>query len=404
MKIKLPVGFYYRGINSGIKKNNKFDLAIFYSIKECSIAKLFTKNKIKAAPVIISKDNKNTTIRAIVANSGCANAATGKIGISDAIKMCSITAKNLSIKPEDVLVASTGLIGNYLPIKKVINGIKLLCKHLKKDIKNNKNQNKTIIDAVKSIMTTDTKIKIESEKFKLDGKTVTILGCAKGSGMIRPELSATMLCFLFTDCNISNHILQNALKESVRETFNRINIDNVCSTNDTVFLMANGMAGNKIINTYNENYKKFCKILNNICLKIAKKIVMDGEGVTKFIELEICRAKTKKDAEEIAKTISGSCLFKTAIFGSDPNWGRIIASIGESKAYIIPEKINIFLNNLCVCKNSTKTNYSQNEAREIVKKKNIKIKIDLNCGKYALKYYTSDLSYKYVKINSEYST
>jgi len=370
----------------------------------CKASALFTKNLIKAAPVLVSQkkiSRSSSKIRAIIVNSGCANACTGKKGVKDAEKMCNITAKCLNINPEQVLVASTGVIGEFLPMKRIINGIKNLTSSLKH----------SPVEAVKSIMTTDTSPKFCSRKFYIGKKEINIWGCVKGSGMIHPELDftpksmATLLCFIFTDINISRKLQDLALKQAIDNTLNCISIDGDTSTNDSVFLLSNGLAENKIINSKkDENFRKFCNALNSLCYELSKKVVLDGEGATKFVKIKIISARDRMSAKKIAKTIATSPLVKTAIFGCDPNWGRIIAAAGRSEVKINPEKIDLFINGLCVAKNGATTNLSPTKLKRSMRKKEIEIKILLNSGDVDFEYYTCDLSYNYVKINASYRT
>ncbi|MFN3966320.1 MAG: bifunctional glutamate N-acetyltransferase/amino-acid acetyltransferase ArgJ [Endomicrobiia bacterium] len=384
----IPKGFIFTGKNR---------LALFYSAVSCRTTGLFTKNLVKAAPVLVSQrklSKFSSKIRAIIANSGCANACTGKKGILDAEKMCNVSAKYLNLKPEHVLVASTGVIGEFLPMKKIIKGIKNLTYSL----------TNSPIDAVKAIMTTDTYPKFCSRKFYIDKKEVRIWACIKGSGMIHPEL-ATLLCFIFTDINISKRLQNIALKDAVDRTLNCLSVDGDTSTNDSVFLLSNGLAGNKIIiSEKDRNFKKFYNVLNSVCEELAKKTVTDGEGATKFIKIKIFSAKDKNSARKIAECIATSPLVKTAIFGCDPNWGRIMAAIGRSGVKINPEKIDLFINGLCVVKNGTTTNLSTEKLKRSMRRKKIDIDIFLNSGSVWLEYYTCDLSYDYVKINASYRT
>ncbi len=388
----IPKGFIFTGRNK---------LALFYSYKPCKATGLFTKNLVKAAPVLVSQkklSKSSSNIRAIIANSGCANACTGKKGISDAEKMCKITAKYLNLEPEQVLVASTGVIGEFLPMEKITKGVKELTRLLTRSL------DCSPIDAVRAIMTTDTYPKFCSRNFYIDKKEVRIWACIKGAGMIHPDM-ATLLCFIFTDTNISKKMQDIALRNAVDKTINCISIDGDTSTNDSIFLLSNGLAGNKIINSQKDkNFKKFCEVLDSVCYELSKKLVLDGEGATKFVKIKITSAKDKETAKRIAKSIATSSLVKTAVFGCDPNWGRIMAVIGRSGVKINPEKLDLFLNGICVAKNGVTTDVSLVKIKNTMKKKEIEIKVLLRAGKTDFEYYTCDLSYDYVKINASYRT
>ncbi|MDI6641173.1 MAG: bifunctional glutamate N-acetyltransferase/amino-acid acetyltransferase ArgJ [Elusimicrobiota bacterium] len=431
----IPKGFRFAGVYCGISNSKKQDLALFYSTAPCITTGLFTQNLIPAAPVIVSKKKllkDATRIQAIIANSGCANAATGKHGIKDAEEMCSLTAKCLGLSHDQVLVASTGVIGTYLPMKKISDGIKklttLLAQPARQCCRNafsSRSFTCSPIDAIKAIMTTDTVPKVYSSSFRLPSSVVTIWGCAKGSGMIHPNLG-TLLCFTFTDVNISEKLLDIAVKSAVDKSFNCLSIDGDTSTNDTVFVLANGLAGNKKISSRSDpRYKKFSNVLNDTFSKLAQMIVSDGEGVTKLIKIKIKQAKTFSDAKKIAVAIAKSVLVKTAIFGADPNWGRIVAAIGNSQANFNPEKIDIYINNFLVAKNSTAVELNParlNAIKKSIEKNSgkltaefttpdslwrsgpVEITIKLHSGKEQFEYYTTDLSYDYVRINSSYRT
>ncbi|MBU0951202.1 MAG: bifunctional glutamate N-acetyltransferase/amino-acid acetyltransferase ArgJ [Elusimicrobia bacterium] len=408
----IPKGFLFTGIRCGISaRKDKNDLALFYSGQPCITAAVFTKNLFKAAPILVSREHLKSSsknIHAIIANSGCANACTGKQGMIDAKEMCSLTAQNLKIKPQQVLVASTGVIGRLLPMNTMRNGIKIISKKILQS------SSDSSLEAVKAIMTTDTFPKLASTNFKfqisqpkagpLQAENASIWGCAKGSGMIHPDM-ATMLAFIFTDVNISKNLLALALKTAADETFNCISVDGDTSTNDTVFLLSNAQAQNKIINSEkSREFEIFSTELTKVCRELAKKIVRDGEGATKFVIIKVNSAKNKNEAKQIAKTIATSPLVKTAIFGCDPNWGRIIAAAGRSGVDFNPDKVQIHINGHCVTKNGTMTEISEKDLSKSFKQKEVEIKIDLNCGKEKFEYYTCDLTYDYVKINASYTT
>ncbi|MBI5893322.1 MAG: bifunctional glutamate N-acetyltransferase/amino-acid acetyltransferase ArgJ [Deltaproteobacteria bacterium] len=392
-------GFKTAGIACGIKKDSGKDLALIYSEIPAVCAGVFTKNKIKAAPVLLDMQRiKKGLCQAVIINSGNANACTGKQGFKDAKAMVEMTEKALGIKKGLAFVSSTGVIGQNLPIDRIEQGIPKLVLSL---------SSKGWNDAVHAIMTTDAFPKIAIEKGKIDNKEVTVLGIAKGAGMICPNM-ATMLSFIATDVNIERNVLQKSLKTAVDNSFNSITVDGDTSTNDTVLVLANGFAGNKKIQGQGargkgQDYEIFCKMLENVCKKLAFMLVMDGEGATKFLEFKITGAKNKIDAKKIAETVANSLLVKTAFFGEDANWGRIMAAIGRAGVDVKEEKINIYFNDVPVVIKGQGAN-KEKEATKTVKQKHICIRIELGLGKGIAAVWASDLSYEYVKINASYRT
>lgn len=402
--ITAPEGFKASGVYCGIKKN-KPDLALIYSQFPSIAAGMFTTNKLKAAPVIVSqKKIHKGPIKAVVVNSGNANACTGKRGVYDAIKMCEVTAKELGITPEEVLVASTGIIGKHLPMDEIEKGIKLAVKSL--SFKGSKM-------AAEAITTTDKMIKeiaIETNICGQGKKKVKIGAIAKGSGMIAPNL-ATMLCFITTDACITEDALKESLQEAVNKSFNQISVDGDMSTNDTVIIMANGRAGNKKIKTWrkkptlrveDKNFDEFCGALCYLCTYLAKMIVKDGEGATKIFEVKVEGASFPKDARRVARAVANSNLVKTAIAGASPNWGRIMAAIGSAQAKVKPEKIELSINNILITKNGEVAETSISSLKEALSKDEIKILIRLNQGNCTATFWGCDLTEKYVKINKRY--
>lgn len=374
-------GFTALGKCIGIRKGKK-DFAIIYSNKLCNAAALYTKNKVKGAPLYVNMNHlKDGKAQAIVINSGVSNVATGKKGIKDAIMTCKLAAKELGIKPKDVLVASTGIIGKKLPMNLI-----------KKGIKGSKKQLKKTNNAAEAILTTDTLKKEIAIKFD----NFTIGAIAKGSGMIHPNM-ATMLCFITTNADLSPGELKKYLVKAVDESFNMISIDMDTSTSDMVILMSN--------NTKKVNKEKFQKALTFVCKEMAKKIAADGEGATKLIEVMAKNAKAKQDAKKIAKAVVGSNLVKCAIFGNDPNWGRILSAIGNSNAYFIEGKIDILIQGKVIVKNGIEVkNFDENKIAESLKADKVEIIINLNLGKEKAIAYGCDMSYDYVQINAEYHT
>ncbi|MFH1825512.1 MAG: bifunctional glutamate N-acetyltransferase/amino-acid acetyltransferase ArgJ [Candidatus Firestonebacteria bacterium] len=393
MKYKIR-GFKAGSLHCGIKKY-KNDLAIIYSEVPAVASAVFTLNKVKAAPVILSQKHiKNGKISAIVVNSGNANACTGKIGLLHANLMAKTSADALNIKRQEVLVASTGVIGVILPINKIINGIKKVCRHL-----NYGHWQK----CAAAIITTDTFPKIILDSFMIDGKKCNILGLAKGSGMINPNL-ATMLSFILSDVSINKKYLDTAFKEVVSESFNSITVDGDTSTNDTVCILANGFAGNKAINEKDKHYNKFLSSLKYVMTNLAKMIVKDGEGADKFIEIEVLGAKDKNQAKSAGLSIAKSNLFKTAMHGANPNWGRIMSALGNSGVYFRENKVDMYFDKLLMAKDGCEVKFNEKESNRILSKKNIKIIVHLNIGQGKANVWTCDLTEKYIKINAHYRT
>lgn len=378
--ITSPKGFMAAGIASGIKKSGKKDLGLIYSQTPALACALFTKNKVKAAPLLVcAKHLINNRAQAVIINSGNANCYTGKAGLKDAENMALISAKVLGIGKTDVLVASTGIIAKPMPMGNIIPGIKKVCLKLSKNGGN---------DVAKAIMTTDTFIKQASRSFKVAGKTVHIGAIAKGAGMIFPNLEsfpkhATMLVFITTDAGIEISALKNALKMAVEDSFNAISVDGCMSTNDTVLILANGEAKNKKIRLNSKDFTLFGNLLKSICKDLAKMIVLDAEGATKFIAIKISGAKSKLQAKEAGFAIANSLLFKTACFGENRNVGRVISALGSIGIHLENDKTKIELSSL--------------------EKKEISLEVDLQQGKASEIVYTCDLSPEYVKINAGYS-
>ena len=372
--ITSPAGYRANGMAAGIKKSGKPDLALIYSEIPAVCAGVFTKNSIKAAPLIVSIEHlRSDSAQAIIINSGNANCFTGDFGLLYAKQSTEIIAKLLGIKITDVLVTSTGIIGKTLPFNKIESAAPALVAGLSQ-----KGSHK----AANAILTTDLKTKEIAVQIMLSGKKVTIGGIAKGSGMIAPNM-ATMLAFLTTDAAISPKMLKTALTRANDKSFNCITVDGCMSTNDMVTLMANGLAGNRPIVKSGKDFEIFCEALDHVCLDLAKKIVIDGEGATKFIEISVNGAKSEKQAREAALAIANSVLFKTAAYGSNPNWGRVAAAVGSLELNITEEKLKIKFSPFS--------------------KKEIHINVDLNLGYAKATVYTCDLSLDYVRINGKYN-
>ena len=396
--ITAPKGFLASGIHCGLKKSNlKKDLALIYSEVSAVAAGMYTKNKVKGAPIYITKEHlTNKKAQAIIINSGNANTCNGEDGLQKAKKMTSLQAKELNLKADDVLVASTGVIGVPLNIDAIKNGIPLLTEKLSKD---------GFEDASSAIMTTDTFKKQLAVEFYLGDKKVTIGAMAKGSGMIEPNMG-TMLSFITTDISISPELLNEALKSSVKLTYNRVSVDGDTSTNDMVLILANGLAENPTITEKDENYNKFLEILTDLNIKMAKNIAKDGEGATKLLECQIIGAASEKDAVILGKSVINSSLVKTAMFGSDANWGRILCALGYAKIDFDPEKVDVAFEScsgsIKVCEAGSSLPFSEEKAKDILTQDEIIIKVDLSLGNHNAYVWGCDLSYEYVKINGDY--
>ncbi len=396
-RLFVPRGFFLNGINSGIKDRKKRDIALIYSENPCAASGLFTKNMVQAAPVIVCRRHlRNGRAQAIIVNSGFANACTGNRGMEDAETMAYDLACRLGIRKEDVLLASTGVIGRFLPMKRVRQGIRKITRTIKK-----LSQPEFFAQA---IMTTDTTPKIASRQFLTGNrKKAIICGLAKGAGMIHPDL-ATLLCFIITDIAINSRLLKRALMTAVEKSFNSLTIDGDTSTNDSVFILASGRAGNRPINSANRDFLKFQNNLNEVTKELAELIARDGEGATKLVRIVVRNAHSCISARKMARHIASSPLVKTAIYGSDPNWGRLMAAIGSSGIRINPHRIDIYFGELQVTRNGQSASYAERKAKRILNKKEIEIVIDLKQGKREAEVYTCDLTPAYVKINSCYST
>ena len=390
----IPKGFLFSTVEAAIKKPGRKDLALIYSEVEAGIAGTFTTNKVKAAPVKL--DIKKIRLgkgQAIVINSGNANACTGKKGMKDAVDMVSLVAKRLNIKPSLVYVCSTGVIGTPMPMERIRPKISELADNLGRA---------TIEDVAEAIMTTDRFPKIVKKKVKMGNKVGSIAGICKGAGMICPDM-ATMLCFIVTDVAVKQKTLYKALNDAVKKSFNRITIDGDRSTNDTALIIANGMLGNPQITEKSGTYPAFKKVLHEVTFELSKLIVKDGEGATKFIEIEVKGARNEADAEKAAFAVANSNLVKTAIYGNDANWGRIMAALGYSGVAIKEEKIDIYFGKLRIADKGLTTGKDK-EAGEVLRGKDIKIIIDLHLGRSSAKVLTCDLTEEYIRVNAAYRT
>jgi glutamate N-acetyltransferase/amino-acid N-acetyltransferase len=387
-------GFKVWGIHCGIKKTDKKDLAIIYSDREAAVAGVFTRNRVKAACILQNSTKiKSGKGQVIIANSGCANACTGKRGMADARETAETAAKELGVKPDAVYVASTGVIGEFLPMPKVTTGIATAVGLLSAA---------GWEQACEAIMTTDMYPKFSVVQEEIGGKTITVAGIAKGSGMIHPNM-ATMLCFIVTDTNIASAMLKKTLIASTDRSFNTISVDGETSTNDMVLCMANGAAGNRRPGPGSKDAKKFQACLDTVARSLARQVVRDGEGATKFVEIDVRNAKNPAEAKRAAMAIANSSLVKTALFGEDANWGRIMAALGHSGIEMDEARTDIFIGKAkLVEKGLGQGKHAEREAALALKQREVQIVIDLHKGKGSAVVWTCDLSYEYIKINAAY--
>lgn len=392
-------GYRAIGLYAGIKKKRK-DMALVFSEVPAKVAGTFTTNVVKAAPVKwdIKIINENEFVQAVVLNSGVANACTGAEGDENNLKMAEAVAASFHLSTCAVLTASTGVIGKQLPMDVVTEGVKLLASALEDSIEGG-------LFAAEAIMTTDTYSKESAVSFEVGGKVVTIGGMAKGSGMIHPNM-ATMLGVVTTDIAISKDLLQKATSADVKDTFNMISVDRDTSTNDSFIILANGMAGNVEITQENEDYDKFCKALNIVTTDLAKKMAADGEGATKLFETVVIGAADKNQAIILSKSIITSSLVKTAVFGNDANWGRILCAMGYAGVNFDPDQVDLYIESiqgkLQLVKNGMATDYSEEVATKILSEKEVRAIADIKMGDATATAWGCDLTYDYVKINADY--
>lgn len=393
-------GFEAAGVEAGIKYQNRLDMALIYSQVPCKAAGVFTTNLVKAAPVVWDKEvvTKSDYAQAVVVNSGIANACTGAMGYDYCTQTAKAVEAALNIPMDSVLVASTGVIGRQLPIDKIAEGVSklALCKEPTLEAGNK---------AARAIMTTDTVSKEVAVEIMIGEKKVTVGGMCKGSGMIHPNM-CTMLAFVTTDLAISKELLQTALDENVKDTFNMISVDGDTSTNDSLLVLANGLAENVEITEKNEDYFVFYEALNYINTTLAKKMAGDGEGATALFETKVINARTKEDAKLLSKSVICSSLTKAAIFGHDANWGRILCAMGYSGAQFDPDKVELFFESSAgrieIFKNGVATDYSEEEATKILSQPEVTVVADMKEGQASATAWGCDLTYDYVKINADY--
>lgn len=391
IEVEVP-GFVAGAVAAGLKKGGKKDLALIVSEVSACAAGVFTTNKVQAAPVIIDKERiKSGRCKAIIVNSGCANACTGKQGIRDAEAVARAAAGALGVPEEMVLVASTGVIGARLDVAAIEASLPGLLMGLSP---------KGLGNVAEAIMTTDTFAKVASRKDRVRGKSFSVAGVAKGAGMIHPNM-ATMLCFVCTDMGAEPHMLNHALTKAVSTSFNSITVDGDTSTNDTVIVLANGMSGLNLRDA--ECEAAFQAVLDKVLSELAMQVVRDAEGATKLVSVKVAGALSDEDARRVAGTVANSLLVKTALFGEDANWGRIIAAAGRAVAVIDPDRIDIFFDDVCMVKDGTGCgDDAEKAATRVLKTDNFSITIDLKLGSKSATVHTCDISCDYVKINADY--
>ena len=392
--VTLPKGFLLSTAEAAIKKPGRKDILLIYSAHEAIVSGMFTTNTVKAAPVKLDMQRiRKGKGRAIIANSGNANACTGKRGMRDALEMTRLVAKGLNLEQDTIYVCSTGVIGTPMPMERVKPGITDLVADLGKSSPH---------DAAEAIMTTDTFPKVVARRLRIGAKTGNLVGICKGAGMICPHM-ATMLCFIMTDLGINKGALDKALKDAVITSFNRITIDGDMSTNDTVLIMANGMAENEPIQRNTASFKSFSSALSHVTYELGRLIVKDGEGATKLVEIVVKNARTQRDAEKAATAIANSPLVKTALYGNDANWGRIMAAIGSSGITLKETTTDIYFGKVKVAKNGISQGRDR-EAAAIIREKELMITVDLHMGTSTSRVLTCDLTEDYIRINAEYRT
>jgi glutamate N-acetyltransferase/amino-acid N-acetyltransferase len=396
--VTAPQGFVTAAVKAGIKASGNLDVTIIKSKVPAATGAVFTTNKLCAAPVLVSREvAKHGVASAIAVNAGCANASTGKRGLDDAYAMQKLAGEAVGVKPAEVYVCSTGVIGQFMPMDKLAKGLKEVAAHLDNSPAHGE-------ECAKAIQTTDTYLKHVAYETTVDGKKVTVAGIAKGSGMIHPNM-ATMLTFITTDAAIDSSLLQPMVKEIADLSFNMVVVDGDTSTNDTMIVMANGLAGNaKVTDKKSAGYKEIYEAVLAVARGLAKLIASDGEGATKFIEVNVIGAASFKDAKIAAMAIAKSPLVKTAFFGEDPNWGRIACAAGYSGADLNPDKLNLDIGTTRLVENGLNKNVDLKLLAPTMAKHDISITVDLGVGQEKATVWTCDFSYDYVKINGEYHT
>ncbi len=395
-------GFEFSGIAAGIKQNKKLDLCLITSNPPAQVVGSFTTNLVQAAPVLVSKKNiRSGLCSAVITNSGNANACTGAQGLRDARAMVQKTARTLKVAEKQVLVCSTGKIGIPLPIKQILKKIPEAVDQL---------SSSHFLRSAEAILTTDQSIKIARAEGKIGGVSYRIAGFAKGAGMIEPHMEmagkhATMLAYILTDIAIPRSLLKSLFGETIQNTFNRISVDGDTSTNDTALMLANGCAQNRPFARQSPEGRQFAKNLFIVMESLAKQMVIDGEGATKCVKIDICGAKNNTEARKLAYTIANSPLVRTSFFGKDPNWGRVLGAAGRAGVALNPDKVDIFYGPVCIARRGTSTGIAKDRAaKEVMQSQEFTVRVDCHLGKGFFSVYTSDLTLDYVKINSCYRT
>ncbi|MHC4585507.1 MAG: bifunctional glutamate N-acetyltransferase/amino-acid acetyltransferase ArgJ [Planctomycetota bacterium] len=395
--VTAPKGFLAVGLHCGVKKSGKPDLGLIVCPTGVKAAGVFTTNKVVSAAVQVCKKHvKSASISAVVVNSGNANTCTGKQGLANAVKMCGETAKQIESNPGNVLIGSTGIIGEQLPISKIVTGISEAVGKLSASPKAG-------LDFAKAIMTTDTRAKQAVRRLEISGAKVTIAGTVKGAGMIAPNM-ATTLCFITTDVAISKPLLSKAFKAAMGKSLNRLTVDGHQSTNDTAIILASGLTGNRPIVSQCPRYKKFANVLGQLCDDLARQMALDAEGATRMFKVVIKGAATKADAARACRAVADYPLVKCAVNGGDPNWGRIICAVGSAKVKLNPDKLSCKLDDVTVFRNGAPRKFDAKKASKVVSQTEHTITVDLGAGKVCDFCYGCDLSAGYVKINADYHT
>jgi len=395
--ITSPKGFLSAGVRCGIKKSGKADLGLLVCPTGAKAAAMFTTNKVVSAAVQVCREHmKSPSVSAVIVNSGNANTCTGQVGIKNAIRMCAETAGQIEVDPHSVLVASTGIIGEQLPIKKIAVGISKAATKLSAS-------GKAGLDFAKAIMTTDTKPKQAVRRLEVSGRKVTIAGAVKGAGMIAPNMATTLL-FITTDVAITKPLLTKALKNAVGNSLNKLTVDGHQSTNDTAIILTSGLAGNRTIVSQCPRHKKFTHVLADLCDDLARQMALDAEGATRMFKVVIKGAATKADAAKAARAVADYPLVKCAVRGADPNWGRIICAVGSAGVKLNPNKLSCKLGNITVFKNGTPKKFDAKRASKVISQKEHTITVELGAGNSSDFCYGCDLSKEYVAINADYHT
>lgn len=395
-RVTAPKGFKAAGVRAGIKASGKHDVGVLYSTAPAACGAVFTQNKMCAAPVLVSRRvNEGAYARAIAVNSGCANACTGAQGLADAERMQAHAAELLGIGPEEVFVCSTGVIGHFLPMDKLLAGMTEAVNVMDEDGGES---------FARSIQTTDTFMKSSAYEAEIGGKTVRVAGIAKGAGMIHPNM-ATMLAYITTDVAVDPHVLKRTVQAVADRSFNMVVVDGDTSTNDSMIVLANGLAENEIIHSEEHpDYPAFFELLSACAVELAKQIARDGEGATKFLEVNVKGGESWEDARTAAMSIAKSPLVKTAFFGEDPNWGRIVCAAGYSGAAMDAGRVNLEIGGVRLVENGMNCNVPAEDMRGVMSRRDISLTVDLAVGNEAATVWTCDFSYEYVKINGEYHT